>query len=50
MVWHAMTGRMPEQPDIIADYNQLIAALKAQIDQLQLSQNLIDTLAGSASG
>ena len=35
-----MTGRMPEQPDIISDYNQLVTALKARIDQLQLSQNL----------
>ncbi len=46
----AVIERMPEQPDIIADYDQLIAAFRARVDTLQLSQALIDDLAGWASG
>ncbi len=41
---------MPEQPDIIADYDQLVSALRERIDKLAISQQLIDDLAGWAGG
>ena len=46
----AVIERMPEQPDIIADYDQLVSALRERIDKLAISQQLIDDLAGWAGG
>ncbi len=45
-----VSDAVTDQPDIIADYNALIVALKARIDTLQISQQLIDDLAGWAGG
>ncbi len=41
---------MPEKPKIIADDDALIAAFRERIDTLQISQQLIDDLAGWAGG
>ena len=45
-----VSDAVTDQPDIVVDYNALIVALKARIDKLQLSQQLIDDLAGWAGG